>query len=45
MGDFYYIGMQNPGTDATTMIMYQPIWNRDVGPNGLIRAGANNIGV
>ncbi len=25
MGDFYYIGMQNPGTDATTMIMYQPI--------------------
>lgn len=46
MGDFYYIGMQNPGPDATTMIMYQPIWNRDVGPNGLIRQlGANNIGV
>ncbi|CUS46382.1 MAG: hypothetical protein V4610_23490 [Pseudomonadota bacterium] len=46
MGDFYYIGMNGTGPDATTMMMYQPIWTRDVGPNGLIRQlGANNIGV
>ncbi|WCM25350.1 hypothetical protein NDN01_14920 [Sphingomonas sp. QA11] len=46
MGDFYYIGMNGTGPDAKTMMMYQPIWTRDVGPNGLIRQlGANNIGV
>lgn len=46
MGDFYYIGMQGSGSAAETMMFYQPIWARDVGPNGLIRQlGANNIGV
>lgn len=46
MGDFYYASMQGSGSDATPMLNYLPIWNRDVGPEGLIRKlGANNIGV
>jgi hypothetical protein len=47
MGDFFYIGeqVQDP-TKPLTMLFYKPIWDRDVGPNGLIRQlGANNIGV
>ena len=46
MGDFLYLGTQGSGADATTMMFYRQIWDRDVGPNGLIRQlGANNIGV
>lgn len=43
MGDFFYIGA---GQNDATMIFYDPIWERDVGPNGLLRTlGVNNLGV
>jgi hypothetical protein len=48
MGDFFYIGARpDAERDAEkTVCFFEPIWLRDVGPNGLIRQlGANNIGV
>lgn len=42
MGDFFYCGDNN----GAPMLFYQPIWTRDIGPNGLIRQlGANSIAV
>ena len=42
MGDFFYCADDN----GKPMSIYNPIWLRDVGPNGLIRnLGANSIAV
>lgn len=44
MGDFFYSGA-NTATDKT-QLFYEPIWDRDVGPSGLMRtAGINNLAV
>lgn len=46
MGDFFYVGMKKGKGTPKTMMFYEPMWQRDVGPEGLIRKlGANNVGV
>lgn len=48
MGDFYYCGdiVNKVPPLHEPMLFYQPIWLRDVGPEGLIRnLGANTIAV
>lgn len=42
MGDLFYIG----SSGDETMMFYEPIWKRDVGPAGLMRtAGINSLAV
>lgn len=45
MGDLYYVGPPDPG-HTWADFFYEPIWLRDLGPEGYVRQlGANNIGI